>query len=99
MKNKFSEQLNGLRIESNLSRVQLAEKLNVSVRLISYWENGQRECDFDMLIKIAEFFECSLDYLFGLTDINKNNALCGYNHEKFLERYLKVLEENENILI
>ena len=65
MKNKFSEQLNGLRIENNLSRVQLAEKLNISVRLVSYWENGQRECDFDMLIKIADLFSVSVDYLLG----------------------------------
>ena len=65
MKNKFSEQLNGLRIENNLSRAQLAEQLNVSVRLISYWENGQRECDFDMLIKIADLFSVSIDYLLG----------------------------------
>ena len=68
MKNKFSEQLNGLRIENNLSRVQLAEKLNVSVRLISYWENGERECDFDMLIKIADIFSVSVDYLLGRKD-------------------------------
>ena len=65
MKNKFSEQLNGLRIENNLSRAQLAEQLNVSVRLISYWENGQRECDFNMLIKIADLFSVSIDYLLG----------------------------------
>ena len=65
MYNKFQEQLTDLRIESNLSRAQLAEKLNVSVRLISYWENGQRECDFDMLIKIADLFSVSVDYLLG----------------------------------
>lgn len=65
MKNQFSEQLAALRAETNLSRVQLAEKLNVSVRLISYWENGQRECDFDMLIKIADLFSVSIDYLLG----------------------------------
>lgn len=65
MNNKFSEQLAALRIETDLSRAQLAQKLNVSVRLISYWENGQRECDFDMLIKIADLFSVSLDYLLG----------------------------------
>lgn len=65
MNNIFSEQLNSLRIENNISRVQLAEKLNVSVRLISYWENGQRECDFNMLIKIADLFSVSVDYLLG----------------------------------
>ena len=68
MQNKFFEQLTALRVENNLSRTQLAEKLNVSVRLISYWENAQRECDFDMLIKIAELFSVSIDYLLGRKD-------------------------------
>ena len=65
MKHTFGEQLTALRIENHLSRIQLAEKLNVSVRLISYWENGQRECDFDMLITIADMFSVSIDYLLG----------------------------------
>ncbi len=65
MKNKFAEMLGELRIEHNFTRAQLAEKLNVSIRLISYWENGQRECDFDMLIKIADIFSVSIDYLLG----------------------------------
>ena len=65
MKNQFFERLSELRQENNLSRAQLAEKLNVSVRLISYWETGQRECDFDMLIKIADLFSVSIDFLLG----------------------------------
>ena len=65
MNNQFKKQISDLRIEKGLSRAQLAEKLKVSVRLISYWENGQRECDFDMLIKIADLFEVSVDYLLG----------------------------------
>ena len=52
-------------MENNISRAELAEKLHVSARLISYWENGQRECDFDMLIKIADLFSVSVDYLLG----------------------------------
>ena len=68
MEHKFFERLSELRMESTLSRAQLAEKLSVSVRLISYWENGQRECDFDMLLKIAEFFSVSVDYLLGRND-------------------------------
>ncbi len=68
MEHKFFEQLYALRIEHNLSRQQLAEQLNVSVRLISYWENGKRECGFDMLIKIAELFSVSVDYLLGRED-------------------------------
>lgn len=63
--NKFSERLKELRTESGLSRAQLADKLGVSVRLIGYWESGQRECGFDMLLKIAENFETSTDFLLG----------------------------------
>lgn len=65
MEIKFSEHLRALRLENNLSRSALATKLNVSVRLVSYWENGERECDFSMLIKIADIFCVSVDYLLG----------------------------------
>ncbi len=63
--NKFAERFRELRIENSLSRTQIAKEFNVSVRLISYWESGKRECDFDMLIKIAVFFSVSIDFLLG----------------------------------
>lgn len=66
--NIFAENLKSLRLEKNLSRKQLANVLNVSERLISYWENGARECNFDMLIAIADYFDVTLDYLLGRTD-------------------------------
>lgn len=66
--NKFSERLKDLRAENGLTRAQLAEKLNVSPRLVAYWENGKRECSFDMLIAIADLFASSADYLLGRTE-------------------------------
>lgn len=69
MENKFSEQLLALRLDANLSRAELSKKLNVSVRLISYWENGKRECSFDMLLEIAELFSVSVDFLLGREEI------------------------------
>ncbi len=61
--NDFPKRLTELRTEKGVSRQQLAKELNVSERLISYWEAGERECNFDMLIKIADFFEESVDYV------------------------------------
>ncbi len=66
--NKFMSVLKSLRIEKNLSRKEFANYLNVSERLIAYWEAGQRQCDFDTLIKIADFFDVTIDYLLGRTD-------------------------------
>lgn len=61
----FASRLKELRIEKGYTRQMLADKLFVSVRLISYWENGMRECDFEMLIKIADLLDVSIDYLIG----------------------------------
>lgn len=66
--NKFSERLKEIRIAKNISRKQLADALIVSVRLVSYWENGERECDFDTLIKISNYLGESIDYLLGKSD-------------------------------
>ena len=66
--NKFKDRLRELRKEKNISRQQLAKDLFVSVRLISYWENGERECNFDMLISLANYFGVSVDYLLGIVD-------------------------------
>lgn len=66
--NKFKDRLQELRLEKKVSRKELANSLFVSERLISYWENGKRECSFDMLINIANYFGTSIDYLLGLID-------------------------------
>ena len=65
---KFPERLAELRKEKNLTRKQLAAQMFVSVRLISYWEAGARECDFDTLIKLSTILDESIDYILGKTD-------------------------------
>ncbi len=66
--NKFSENLYKIRTEKNISRAQLAVDLNVSERLVGYWENGERECNFDMLIKLSNYFNVTTDILLGKTN-------------------------------
>lgn len=66
--NTFGERLQTLRTEKNISRLQLSSILSVSVRLISYWENNRRECDFKTLIKLADYFCVTTDFLLGRTD-------------------------------
>ena len=63
--NIFGKRLNELRQEEKITRAELAKKLNVSVRLISYWENGERECSFDTLIQLADLLNTTTDYLLG----------------------------------
>ncbi len=66
--NKFSERLKELRNERNMTRQALADELHISVRLVGYWENGQRECSLDMLIKLAKILDSDVNYLIGYCD-------------------------------
>ena len=59
----FPERLKSLRLEKSMSRATLADTLGVSVRMVSYWENGERECTFEMLWGIAEYLGVSTDYV------------------------------------
>lgn len=64
----FPERLKSLRTEKSMPRAMLADALHVSVCLVSYWENGKRECTFEILCAIADYFDCSTDYLLGRKD-------------------------------
>lgn len=58
----FAEKLQKLRKENHMSQEQLATKLNVSRQAVSKWEMGSLP-DINNLVKISQFFDCSLDYL------------------------------------
>lgn len=66
--NKFNTRLKELRKEKNMTRQALADELHISVRLVGYWENGQRECSLDMLIKLAKLLDTDVNYLIGYVD-------------------------------
>ena len=65
---KFKERLKELRVEKELSQIQLAKSIDVSQRSISSWETGFRQPDYDTLEKLAKFFNVTADYLLGIED-------------------------------
>lgn len=62
----FGDAIKNLRIPRNLSQVQLANDLNVSKQTVSNWENNNILPSIEMLIKIAQYFSVSTDYLLEL---------------------------------
>ncbi len=65
MKMTFGEKIKKLRTEANLTQKDLAEKLNVSFQTISKYENDTNEPDLQTIKKLAQLFNCSIDYLFS----------------------------------
>ncbi|MDD6988572.1 helix-turn-helix domain-containing protein [Ruminococcus sp.] len=60
-----------LRTNKGLSQQQLAEVIGTSQQSINKYENHKVEPDIDTLIAFADFFNTSVDYLIGNTDINR----------------------------
>ncbi len=60
--------LKALRQQHNVTQLKLAMDLSTSQNTISRYETGEREAGYDMLIKIADYFNVSIDYLLERTD-------------------------------
>lgn len=59
-----------IRKKKRISQLKMALDLNVSQNTISRYETGDREPDLEMLVRIADYLNVSLDYLLERTDQN-----------------------------
>ena len=67
MRNILGERLKSARVKAGQTQEDIAKLLRVQRQVISYFENGSRTPNIDDLIKLAEIFGTSTDYLLGLT--------------------------------
>ncbi len=65
----LGNRLKKLRDENNFSQKSVAQKLNISNATLSQYESGVRQPSYDVLKKIADIYNVSIDYLLGRTDI------------------------------
>ena len=64
----FSSRLKELRTNKNITMDKLGKDIGVTRATISNFENGQRKPSLDVVIKLADYFQVSIDYLVGRTD-------------------------------
>lgn len=60
-----------LREDSDLTQTQISKILNISQVAYSYYEIGKREISLDLLCKLADYYDTSVDYLLFRTNIKK----------------------------
>lgn len=64
MQNKLAE----LRKERNMSQKEFSKIFNVAQNTISQWEQGKRNMDTEILVKLADYFQVTTDYLLGRSE-------------------------------
>lgn len=67
--NPFSQRLRQLREEKGLLQKDVAKILGITPSAYGYYEQGKREPSMEVLKKLSDFFNVSIDYLLGRTDI------------------------------
>lgn len=94
----FHNKLKQLRIEKDWTQANLAEKLDIQQKQISSYERGASKPSTDILIKIAEIFEVSLDYL--VFEIKGENAKINVRDRELLRAFETIdsFEETEKRL-
>ncbi len=61
----IGEIIKELRLEKNISQKKLADAIGVSQKAIDFWERGVNEPKASYIIKLADYFEVSADYILG----------------------------------
>jgi len=63
-----AERLRGLRESLNISQAKIAEIIGTNQSSVNRYEHGQAEAPYKVLLWYADYFDVSLDYIFGRTD-------------------------------
>ena len=100
----ISKAIADLRIRREISQEELAAVLFVSRGLVSKWETGSRRPDWQMIVKIAEYFNVSTDVIVDKNEfmfkelekcLPKNSKLSSTELVNVLNSFLYALDENE----
>ena len=63
--------LKEIRRKKNLNHLKVAKDVSISREAISYYENGQRSPNIEMLVTLSKYFNVSIDYLITGKEFNK----------------------------
>lgn len=87
---EFKDRIKSLREEKGLNLTQLAVEFDLKEAGVRSWENGRTKPGADTLIKLAEYFGCSTDYLLGVS---------AFKNEKEHDTFLSSMKELETLCL
>lgn len=83
-----------LRLDNDLKQKDVAKILNVLENNYSKWERGITDIPLDKSNELANYYNCSLDYLFGLSEYNTKKVRKEINLKLLCERLYKLRKDH-----
>lgn len=97
----FIDIFNDLLDERNLNRKQFAEQSGIPYTTVIGWTNLNRLPDYNALIKISDFFQCSIDYLVGRQnyyDYAPSAISMSKQEQNLISNYRKLSQKDKDIV-
>ena len=94
--------LKKIREDKNITQTKLSTEIEVSQELISHYEIGQSKPNIENLIKLADYFNCSTDYLLNRTDnpiLLKSASTANIRLNEFITKYQMLDKDEQSHLI
>ncbi|MHC5407295.1 helix-turn-helix domain-containing protein [Listeria seeligeri] len=98
----FGNRLSELRKKKGMSQYKLADELGFSRGQIANYEQGSREPDYSTLLKIAEYFNVTTDYLLGKEEFDNSDLFAAHiegdltEDERIeIEKYLRFIRSKK----
>ena len=88
------ERIRNLREDKDLSQSQIAAFLHITQRTYSRYENDERAIPIDVLSRLADFHQTSVDYLIGRTDIKTPYTISKQTQMRSASRHIRQIEKN-----
>lgn len=92
----LSERLEQLKEERNIKHKEVAIAIGVKPEAYSKYVRGTRQPDLETLIKIADYFDVSIDYLIGRDEKSYPNKVVLQGHLKSIENELLLIKKHLN---
>lgn len=102
-KKKIMLRLKEIREDRNLSQQEVATAIETSQTNIARWENGKNEPSYLQLVKLADFYNCSIDFLVGrdedFSKVTLQSQIVLSSEEKDLIKYYRGIEKPARLAI
>ena len=79
----YLKRLKELREDRDLKQIDIANFLNMKQQQYSRYETGINEIPFEYVIKLAKFYNVSIDYIAELTDEPRINTYVNNHYSKY----------------
>lgn len=91
------ERLKALREKAKVKQEDLANSIHTSRGTYSMYENGRRQPPYEVLVNLADYYNVSVDYLLGLTDLPDAPPQITEEEYKLLKKFRKLDKRGQQV--